>query len=76
MKTKRESRIARAEARGRPFTPVKCHLLGRNEDQTDEEAIDAYGRDLIGPNDQIIMLVGVWPRHRPDDDDFLHRNSP
>ena len=67
MKTKREERIARAEARSRPSTPVKWHMLGRNEDQTDDEAIDAYGRDLIGPNDQIIMLVGVTPRHREED---------
>ena len=67
MKPNRETRIARAEARRRPFTPVQCHLLGRNEDQTDDEAIDAYSRDLIGPDDQIIMLVGVRPKHRQED---------
>jgi hypothetical protein len=64
---RKEERIARAEARRRPFTPVKCHMLGRNEDQTDDEAIEAYGRHLIGPDDQIIMLVGVWPKHRQED---------
>ena len=67
MKKDRESRIARAEARRRPLTPVKWHMLGRNEDQTDDEAIDAYGRDLIGPDDQIIMLVGVRPKPRQED---------
>jgi hypothetical protein len=65
---KKEERIARAEARRHPSTPVKYHMLGRNEDQTDDEAIDAYGRDLIGPNDQIIMLVGIRPKARQEDE--------
>jgi hypothetical protein len=65
----RKARIARAEARSRPFKPVKVHLLGRSEDETDDSAIDAYGRHLIGPEDEIVMLVGVKPKPWPDDDD-------
>jgi hypothetical protein len=74
LKTNKESRIARAEARSRPFKPVASHIISLKT--TEDAALDEYGRDRIGKDDFIVFLVGVEPPPRPDDDDFLHRNSP
>ncbi len=73
MKSNREGRIARAEARSRPLKPGACHVIGVKT--TKDAALDAYGRDRIGKDDMVIFLVGVKPPPRPDDQ-FQHRNSP
>ena len=56
-------RVADLEARTagvRGYDDV--HLLFRQEDENEDDVYDAYGRDKIGPNDMVIMHVGVTPR--------------
>ena len=40
----------------------KAHQVICGDGQTQEQALDAYGRDKIGPNDFVIMRVIVSPR--------------
>lgn len=35
-----------------------CHTIAVDEGQSEAEAIDAYGRDRVRPDDNIIFLVG------------------
>jgi len=59
------SRVAELEARkARPFG--KVHRLIQRQGQTRDEALDAYGRELIGPDDMVILNRIVAPRFNPD----------
>jgi hypothetical protein len=55
---KLDKRVLDLEAKGTGTALKKCHLVGLGQG-TEDEAIDAYGRDLIGPDDMIILLVGM-----------------
>ena len=55
---KLDKRVSNLEAKGSGTALKKCHLVGLGQG-TEDEAIDAYGRDLIGPDDMIIWLVGM-----------------
>ena len=55
---KLDRRVSSLEAKGTGTALNKCHLVGLGQG-TENEAIDAYGRDLIGPDDMIIWLVGM-----------------
>jgi hypothetical protein len=55
------SRVADLEARQTvPFG--QAHMLMQREGQTQDEAIDAYGRQLIGNNDLVIINRIVSPK--------------
>jgi hypothetical protein len=51
-------------------------VLIQREDQTQDEAIDAYGRDLIGENDRVIIHRIVSPRFNPDGSMLLYPDWP
>ena len=55
---KLDKRVSNLEAKGTGTALKKCHLVGLGPG-TEDEAIDAYGRDLIGQDDMIIWLVGM-----------------
>ena len=58
---KLESRVKALERHG----AVTCHKVHRiicGEDQSEDDVIDAYGREKIGPDDKIIMRVLVSPK--------------
>ncbi len=55
---KLDRRVSNLEAKGSGTALQKIHLVGLGQG-TEDEAIDAYGRDLIGPDDMIIWLVGM-----------------
>ncbi len=40
----------------------KVHRIIGKLGQTQEQALDAYGRDKIGPNDFVVVRVLVTPR--------------
>ena len=40
----------------------KAHRVICKIGQTQDQALDAYGRDKVGPNDLVIMRVMVSPR--------------
>ena len=54
---KLDKRVSYLEAKGGSAVSIKSHIIGLGSGQTREEAIDAYGRDRIGPDDMIILLV-------------------
>ena len=54
---KLDARIDRLERDSGSASLVKYHLLARLHDQTEDEAIDVYGRDKVGPGDDFIFLV-------------------
>ena len=55
------SRVADLEAR-QTTPPGKWHMLIQRIGQTQDEAIDAYGRHLIGEHDHLIINRIVAPR--------------
>ena len=42
--------------------PTRWHRVIQQVGQSEEEAIDAYGRDRIGPNDRILIHELVLPQ--------------
>ncbi len=64
---KLDKRVSNLEAKGSGTALQKCHLVGLGQG-TEEEAIDAYRRDLIGPDDLIIWLIGM---SRAAEDDLV-----
>ncbi len=45
-------------------------------DETEDELIDAYGRDKIGANDSIIIFRSVAPRFDAEGDMIFHKDWP
>jgi hypothetical protein len=63
---RKADRIARIEKRRKPPPKGKAHLIGVTT--TEDEALDEYGRDKIGPDDFVILLVGArWPDGGPEE---------
>ena len=53
----------RAEMRKRDAArPTKWHRIVQQVGQSEDEAIDAYGRDRIGPDDRILIHELVLPQ--------------
>ncbi len=65
-------RVADLEAREIGAAPKKFHLLELDQGQTLEEAKDEYGRDLIGPDDICMMIVGFSEVDGDDPVDSTH----
>jgi hypothetical protein len=59
------SRVADLEAR-QPRPYGRAHRLIQREEQTQDEALDAYGRELIGPDDMVIINRIVSPKWDAD----------
>jgi hypothetical protein len=56
-----DNRVTDLEARkARPLG--RAHRLIQHEGQTQDEAIDAYGRELIGPDEMLIINRIVSPK--------------
>lgn len=53
-------RVETLEAK-RPGRVIRSHRIIQHEGQTQDEALDDYGRDKIGPNDFLIVRVIVAP---------------
>ena len=54
------SRVAALEVKSKG--PVKFHVICAGEsDEEREAAIDAYGRDRIGPDDQTVVITNFCP---------------
>ena len=70
-----DNRVADLEAR--QTAPLgKWHRLIQREGQTQEEAIDAYGRHLIGEHDHLIINSIVAPRFNPDGSMLFYSDWP
>ena len=63
---RQEKRVATLESRS-PTTMAEAHIVGRTKEfATDDEALDAYGRHHIGPDDMVIMLVPISPEREEE----------
>ena len=63
---------------GKASSPLvgKCHELVALGDETEDELIDAYGREKIGANDSIIISRSVAPRFDPEGNIIFHKDWP
>lgn len=59
---------------GRKFE--KLHSLMAREGQTEDEAIDDYGREKIGPDDFVLIHVPVSPRFDADGNMIFFKDWP
>lgn len=64
MGSRLEARLKALEAL-HPPARGRWHRIIRQADQTQEEAIAAYGREKIGPDDHLIVRRVVVPLARP-----------
>lgn len=55
-------RLDALEVASLPFEPRTCHLIGRHAGQTEADAIAAHS-EAVGPDDMVIFLCGIEPRH-------------
>ncbi len=63
---KLEKRVAGLEAQS-PTHLRKVHIVPQTKEYaTADEALDAYGRHLIGPDDRVIMLVSMTPEREEE----------
>jgi hypothetical protein len=55
-------RVEKLEQRVNPPVMKAVHVLFRQLDQTEDEVLDAYGRERIGADDLTIIVGAVeWP---------------
>ena len=52
------------------------HSLTAREGQTEDEAIDEYGREKIGPNDFVVIHKFVTPRFDADGNMIFWKDWP
>jgi hypothetical protein len=70
-----DNRVTDLEARQKPDIG-RWHNLIQRADQTQEEALDAYGRHLIGEHDRLIINRTVAPRFNPDGSRLFYSDWP
>ena len=73
---KMTSRLSALEGKASPPLVEKWHQLVALGDETEDELIDAYGRDKIGPNDSIIIFKSVAPRFDAEGNMIFHKDWP
>ena len=71
-----EKRVDRLEAKARPLESSRWHMVTKQEGQSDDDAIDAFGREKIGADDTVIFLVPVSPRFDAEGKMILFRDWP
>ena len=69
-------RVGALEGNSPPKTWDKYHSLIFREGQTEDEAIDDYGRDRIGPNDFLTIHKLVSPRFDAEDNMISFKDWP
>lgn len=69
-------RVIALECKGASSNCVRVHQLSAGNGQTEDEAIEAYGRERIGPNDLAIVLMPVSPRFDADGNMILFKDWP
>ncbi len=52
------------------------HQINAELGQTHEQALDAYGRDKIGPKDFVVVRVFVSPRFDDQGNMIFHKDWP
>ena len=73
---KMANRLDALEGKATPPLVEKWHELVALGDETENELIDAYGREKIGTNDYIIILKSVAPRFDAEGDMIFHKDWP
>ena len=71
-----QRRVERLEASASPPCSGKWHLITKLEGQTDAAAIDAYGRDKVAEDDNIIFSTAIAPRFDADGNMIPYRDWP
>jgi len=70
------NRLAALEGKASPTLVEKWHDVVAKDDQTEDEALNAYGREKIGPNDSVIIFRSVTPRFDEDGKMIRPRDWP
>ncbi len=73
---KMANRLDALEGKSSPPPVERWHDIVQRGNQTLEEAIDAYGRDKIGPDDGMIVWRTTTPRFDADGNKISFRNPP
>lgn len=60
------NRLDALEGKASPPLVEKWHQVVAVDDQTEDEVLDAYGREKIGPNDSVLIFRAVTPRFNAD----------
>ena len=69
-------RVGALESKASPPTVEKWHQLFGFKNETEDELIEAYGREKIGPNDSIMSFRSVAPRFDADGNMIFFKDWP
>lgn len=73
---KMANRLDALEGKSSPPSVERWHHVVQTGEQTQEEAIDAYGRDKVGPDDGMIVFKSVTPRFDADGNMIFYKDWP
>ncbi len=73
---KMANRLDALEGKATPPLVEKWHEMVALGDETEDELIDAYGREKIGPDDSVIILRPVAPRFDAEGRMIFHKDWP